>query len=110
MDRMSRIRRYFRERSYLRTVSWRKALLVLVVVYVLAVVPAVEFLLRGTGAFATFMVAIWIGLGMATFVFVDCTVAWIRFSRGTHSRRMLRIAVSETLILVLVVAWLFGRY
>ena len=111
MDCLSRAKRYLREEPRLGIVSWRAGFLMVVVVYTLAVIPAVEFFLRGTGDFATFMVVLWIGLGMASFILVDWVIAWVRLFYGVaHRRRMLQIVVAETLVLLLVVAWLFGRY
>lgn len=85
-------------------------LLALVVAYALGAIPVAEFFLQGTGDFATGLVVLWIGLGMASLVLVDCVIAWFRLFCGVANPwRMLRIAVTETLV-VFVVAWLFGRY
>lgn len=90
---------------------WRGTFLVLAVVHTLVIMPVVERLLRGTSDFATFMVLLWIGLTMASLVFLDWLIAWIRLACGAaHRRKLLQIALIESLVLLVVLSRLFGRY
>lgn len=97
MDWLSRPIRWLPELPVVKTISWRVALITLVLVHSLVVVPVVVTLLEGTGDFALPIVLMWIGLGLTSILAIDAIVAWTRVFFGKSDRlRLLQIALFET--------------